>query len=330
MPDLKPDHLIVRYLSNEASAEEQEQLFEWISRSPENHRIFNEYINAWSSHAKPKDLFDARKGLKAVNARIDAWEEDRQEQRKVIFLNRWSIAAAIVLLIVSGFVFMRSTNFLFQQKAEQTQLLEAKAGSDTLQKVTLPDGSVITLNKNASLQYPETFGSASREVHLTGEAFFEVAGDSLKPFRIHTHEVTTTVLGTSFNIRAATHEIVISVATGKVKVSNGKQNETLKPYEKVTYRDQGFMKQSTTLAELDWTDRALIFEDATLEEAAKKIAKHFDVSVSFKNEALKRCLITGKFKNQSLETVLNVIAFSNDMQYVIKDDAVVLSGKGCN
>lgn len=327
MPELKPDHLIVRYLSNEASAEEQEQLFEWISRDQENHKIFNQYIDAWSTHTRSHGSFDVKKGLDKLNAKIDAIEETKQEKGKVVVLNRWSIAAAIVLLVVSCFVLLRTTN-LIDREVVQAQVHEVKADSDRIKKVTLPDGSIITLNKNASLHYAEAF--ASREVHLTGEAFFDVAKDSLRPFVIYTHEVTTTVLGTSFNIQATTNEVVVSVATGKVKVSDGTQTEMLKPYEKVTYHHQGFTKQTTTLAELDWTDRALIFEDASLEEAARKIAKHFEVSVSFKNDALKKCLITGKFKNQSLETVLKVIAFSNDMHYVIKNDVVELSGRGCN
>jgi transmembrane sensor len=326
MADVKPDHLIVRYLSNEASAEEQEQLFDWISRNQENHKVFNEYINAWSAYPHQVDAVHVAKGLRKLNARIDAVAQ-HEEQGKLVLFNRWSIAAGILLVVVAGFLLFKSP-FFETDKVATVQTVTVQAAR--IQQVNLPDGSVITLNKNASLQYPEVFNATAREVSVTGEAFFEVAKDSLKPFVIHAQHLTTTVLGTSFSVHATPDQFSVSVATGKVKVSDGKQTEILKPYERIIYRNRGFTKQPTTLAELDWTYRALVFEDANLEEAAKKISKHFEVSVSFKNDALKKCLITGRFKNESLETVLKAIAFSNDVHYVITDSVVELSGKGFN
>lgn len=325
MPDLKPDHLIVRYLSNEATPAEQEKLFDWVSRSKENQRIFNEYVNLWSNTDKTNNSFNLDQALGKLNDRIDEFEV--AEKKKTVFWNRWNLAAAIALLIVSGFVLFHTGVFTHR---EHLQSLMQEITTDSTTYVTLADGSVITLNKNSTLRYPETFVAATREVYLTeGEAFFKVAKDPTKPFIIHTNDITTKVVGTSFNIRSSTDEVVVSVATGKVEVSDGKQTETLLPYERTIYRNQTFKKEATTLAELEWMERKLIFSDTPLEDAARQIEEHFEVTVNFKNEALKKCQITGKFKNQSLETVLNAIAFSSDVTYKIELDTVTLSGTGC-
>lgn len=324
MPDLKPDHLIVRYLSHEATPAEQEKLFEWVSRSQENQRIFNEYVNLWSNTDKSGSTFNLENATRKLNARIDEFEAT---DNKNIFWNRWSIAAAILLLMVAGFVLFQSEVFT-PDEPMRSQLQELKSGDSTA-RVALPDGSIITLNKNAVLHYPEAFTAGTREVYLSGEAFFQIAKDPARPFIIHTNDMTTTVVGTSFNIRSAPVEVVVSVATGKVKVSNGRQTEILLPNEKMTYKEQSFKKEPTGLTELHWMNRTLVFKDTSLEDAAKLIEEHFDVTVSFQHSALKKCLITGTFKNQSLETVLSAIAFSNDVRYEIINDTVMLSGTGC-
>lgn len=325
MPDLKPDYLIVRYLSREATPAEQEKLFEWVSRNKENQRVFNEYVSIWATTGKTGSLYNLEKATQRLNARID--ELEATETKKSVFRNGWSIAAAVVLLMISGAVLFNTGIFT---GTEHLQAFHELTTTDSTARITLSDGSVITLNKESSLQYPEAFVADTREVYLPqGEAFFQVAKDSVKPFIIHTGDLTTTVVGTSFNIHSTPDRVVVSVATGKVKVSDGKQITDLHANQKATYHLQNLERESTDLAELAWMNRTLVFDDTSLEEAAKKIEEHFEVTVSFNQEALKRCLITGTFKNKSLETVLQAIAFSNDVKYEIIQDTVTLSGTGC-
>ena len=325
MADLKPDHLIVRYLSNEATPGEQEQLFDWVSRSKENQKVFNEYVNLWSSQDSSLGKFSLENAFRNLNSRIDAFEES--EKKKTVFFNRWNIAAAIVFLIVSGFVLFHTGVFSYQK--HQQSLLKEITASVKREKVTLSDGSVITLNAQAKFQYPEAFIAGTREVYLSGEAFFEVAKDSLRPFIIHANGTTTTVLGTSFNVNATQEAVIVSVATGKVSVSDGKQTAVLFPFEKASCRNQKLYKEKTDLSELEWNDRILRFNDTNLQRAAELISKEYNVSVIFNNESLKNCLITGKFKNQKLENILKAIEFSNDVQFAVQGNAVTLSGKGC-
>lgn len=325
MPDIKPDHLIIRYLSNEASAIDQEYLFDWVSRSNENKRVFDAYVTVWSKQANGHHEFEAQPAMKKLNERINAYESS--EKVKTIFWNRWNIAAAIILLIAAAFTLYRTG--IDAYKADTKSLLTEFVTSSSPNAVTLSDGSHVTLNINSTLEYPEAFTGNSREVYLTGEGFFEIGKDSLKPFFIHAGNLTTRVVGTSFNINTAATGTVVSVATGSVRVYDGTQEMLLKPYEKVTYSQNTFTKESTDLSELAWHSRTLKFDDTPLDEVIKKLQQHYEVNIELKNDALKKCALTGTFTNETLETVLQAIEYSLDIVAAKKNDLITLSGKGC-
>jgi transmembrane sensor len=321
---MKPDHLIVRYLSNEATPVEQEQLFDWVSRSPENQKVFNEYISLWSSQRNSADRFDLYKGLRNLNSRIDEFEAIKK--KRTVFWSTWNVAAAVVLLAVAGVALYYNGIFTFREHT-QSLLSEAKAGYEVV-SLTLTDGSRVTLNKGASLKYPEAFSFDKREVYLTGEAFFQVTKNSRKPFIVHANGITTKVLGTSFNVNALPDSVVVSVATGKVEVSDGTRAEVVRPYERVLYAAKVLRKEETNLAELNWNTRVLEFNNVSMAVAAEELSTYYEVPVMFQDEKLKKCLITGKFKNQKLETVLRAIEFSTDVHAKLVNDTVLFFGKG--
>jgi transmembrane sensor len=327
MPDYKPDHLIARYLSNEATPAEQEQLFEWVARNTANQKVFNEYVALWSTRKPETDFFDVTRNLKKLNDQIDTFEAT--EKKRASFWNVWNMAAAITLLAVCGFALYLNGTADYRDHT-QSMLTEFYSGNRIRTSVTLADSSVITLNSNSTLQYPEIFLGNSREVYLQGEAFFEIQKDSLRPFIIHTGTITTRVLGTSFNVNAKTDKIIVSVATGNVRVSDGATTKDLKPFEKATYYNHSFNKESTDLMEeLAWKHRVMRFADTPLEIAAGEIEQQYNVTIRFEESALKKCLITGKFRDQDLETVLEAMEYSIGLQYETKNDTITFFGKGC-
>ena len=114
------------------------------------------------------------------------------------------------------------------------------------QKVTLQDGSIVTLEPGSEVRYTQKFMN-HREIFLSGDAFFEVTKDPNHPFFVYANEITTKVLGTSFRVKAkqGEKEIVVAVKTGKVSVfaksiddvlnKNG-QEITLTPNQQVIYK----------------------------------------------------------------------------------------------
>lgn len=135
------------------------------------------------------------------------------------------IAVAALLIIVSGLYFYQSQiTQLFQSSAQ----LETFSTNNVRKQLRLADGTRVWLSPNSKLDYPNRFSGDERQVNLDGEAFFEVTHDAKHPFIIKSGRLSTTVLGTSFNVMAYTqqHTINVTLVTGKVAVALQGQNNT--------------------------------------------------------------------------------------------------------
>ncbi|MBA4057892.1 MAG: hypothetical protein C0490_24460, partial [Marivirga sp.] len=199
--------------------------------------------------------------------------------------------------------------------------------------IVLPDSSTVTLNKNTTLKYPAKFSSNKREVILEGEAFFEIKKDSSRPFIVHTGELTTKVLGTSFNIQTLPGTITVAVSTGKVMVTEGNSNKVLLPEEKVTYsvKNKTLIKERADLESvLAWNSQELIFHDTPLSDVAILLENKYHLTITFEKETLKKCLITGKFKNHSLNKILEAISYSMGVTFQKTGADIKFSGNGCS
>lgn len=252
-------------------------------------------------------------------------------------------AAASVIVAVAGVVYWAKSG-----GAERTStrgagvtmvrsVARTTVSKDDKRIIHLPDGSTVFLNKNSRLDYPPTFGDTTREVILSGEAYFDITHLSGRPFLVHTGKLTIRVLGTAFNIRAygADKAIEVTVTSGKVQVL--KENTSvglLTDNQQIRY-DKGSeacMRQKVDVRPLvAWKPEEVSFDDITLEEAARRIGEWFDVSVSFGNPALKDCRVTASFyREDSLEEIMTVICQVNQSNFTIHDKSILIDGKGCN
>jgi len=328
MEDNIPTDLIIRYLSNEATTEEAEKLLDWVAADGFNQKIFNESMEAWKHQFPLAPKFEVSRALQRLNDHIDQHEaEIKGNQRSFPWL---AIAASVTFLIVAVSAIFVTIQF---NKAAPVQYVEFKTAPGSIKSFFLQDSTKVTLNENTTLKYPTSFSSTKREVSLTGEAFFEVKRDSLRPFSVKTGELITQVLGTSFNIQTLSEEVVVAVATGKVSVSQGKESLLLLPEEKATYvsRGKALRKERAALGSvLAWRNPTLIFQDTPLSEVALVLEKKYNVVITFEKESLKRCVLTGKFKNDSLQKVLTAIGFSLGIKYSQSDNQIHFTGYGCN
>jgi transmembrane sensor len=329
MEEINPVNLITRYVSQEASPLEQEQLHSWLARDEANKKVFAEYLDLWEKKFPNKAEFDLAKGLQRLNYKIDQHEEHKLKSDTSFGWRKIAASVTFLLAASCGVYFFIKHSQWSSENISYTVRTTAPSERTTL---TLSDGSVIQLNSNSTFRYPQTFTGLKREVYLTGEAFFEVAKDSLHPFIIHTDDITTQVLGTSFNVNTTNNQIIVSVATGNVKVSRETEIHFLMPEEKIIYSvlTKKMMKSPANLErELAWKNNTIIFDDTQLSEAAKKLEQTFGVKINFDNHALGKCLITGKYTNVSLARILEAISFSTGMLFEIQDKQIILSGKGC-
>lgn len=153
----------------------------------------------------------------------------------------------------------------------------------------LADGSKVYLHPDSKLIFPTKFTGKERIVGLEGEAYFEVARDTKHPFIIKTPDVTTTVLGTQFNMRAHNDKTVVALVEGSVEVSAKKTDVRIKPGEQVEMTNKGAAKiaQVDTDVYTYWRDGYFYFDNLVLEEILATLGQHYNMSVSFQNAEMK-------------------------------------------
>lgn len=254
------------------------------------------------------------------------------------------VGFSITIASVLGLVYMYQADvFNLSSVASAPVWITSQTPKGQKAIITLTDGSRVYLNSASSISYPETFNGNKREIKLSGEAFFEVTRDESKPFLVHTDNVTTQVLGTSFNIMAiAGQPINVSVATGRVQVEAKENNiENSKTDKVVIMPNQQAMYNATnnalTTSAVDiskviaWKNNTLYFEDMALKDVAVQIERWYNVSIEFKTDAIRNCKINGTFKELSLLDVLKSIQYMHGVDYKIENqNKVILYGKGCN
>src|SRR5690625_118772 len=244
--------------------------------------------------------------------------------------------------MAAGFIvifFALLTVFLFAPQAEYDGVVEYQTSSNptgTSSRLTLTDGSTVWLSANSTLRYPANFVNTmeTREVILEGEAFFDVVPDPDKPFIVHSENLRTKVLGTSFNIRAFEDEqdIKITVATGKVAVGQANLQENnvaaeddayglLEPDEqRVCYRAtrQADTRRVHSRLYRGWKDGELRVEKQTIAEIAGHLESGYGVKIHFEDRDVKESRFRISFRNSSLEHVLNMVQAIEEFEYEIE------------
>ena len=246
-------------------------------------------------------------------------------------------AVAIVTLGVSFYYFRRSPETFDESTVAA---LVKKPAYTTLTGETyfrLPDGSTILLNAGSSLSYSDSFGVNNRKVILDGEAYFDVVHDPAHTFTVHSGSVTTSVLGTSFNVKAYPdqNQIVVTVVQGKVRVSDDDRTvATITPNQQVivdmtTHEAEQVIVNTTS--ELAWKEPYIILDNMPVPSALKLVSDKYNIPIRLESEELKSCRITSVFLNNvTLDDVLMIITRSFNANYIRKNGTIVIRGGTCN
>jgi len=226
----------------------------------------------------------------------------------------YKVAAAIVLISTAGLLwFNQSSQTLTPASAAISfTTFSTKAGERKI--LTLPDGTLLTLNSLSSVQISNDF-SAIRNVRIIdGEAFFDVKHDMKRPFIIKSGPLTTQVLGTAFNIRAYREldNFSVGVVRGKVSVMLARKPVSILIKGKQMVYDQ--KKSKIILADLDeqllnWQKGNMVLSDASFNEMVVLMKKNFDIDISTQNQKLKTKHFTATLTtSMSPQKALEVVA----------------------
>jgi len=193
-------------------------------------------------------------------------------------------------------------------------------------KLELKDGTLVWLNSSSTLSFPETFANDERKVELNGEAYFEVAKDAKRPFRIAVKGSTIEVLGTSFNVNAYTDEVNTSLVEGKVKIINDDIEKYLIPGEEALIKGDEIKIATTNLPKnTAWQRDEFYFDGSNLQDIIQQLARWYDVD--FINSELLTGATTYKgsmSRDLRLSAVLSMLTIATQRKFEINGREVTV------
>ena len=279
-------HLLQNFLKGNISDKQLKELFFWLNSDKGNleyEKLLNE---KWIGND-----FEYLENIDSsiLFSKIEAKIKEKQLPRKRHFLIGLRNAAAIfiigLMLPIIYYTVISPSN-----GNKEVVYLKESLSNEKVKKITLPDGTSVWLMSGSTISYPSNFSeSQTRKVEVTGEAFFNVAKDSLHPFILNLGEVGLKVVGTSFNVMNYGDEDHVNVVlkTGKVDMFKGKYNPDddfvhLAPGQLMTFKKGGmdFLVSNVDVATYtSWIDGILLFRNDPLAEVLKKLGKWYNITI---------------------------------------------------
>jgi ferric-dicitrate binding protein FerR (iron transport regulator) len=320
--------LLAKAVLREASEEELRQVQQWIALSDANRRHF-ENLRLISETGRETTIGSTISEDAAWSNFKKRVEEGRPMMGRGLtgrggmlpMMGRgWiRIAAALILLFAGGWLY-------YTYSYTPSQFLFAHSDTQVLTD-TLPEGTVVVLNRQSSIRYRKQFTGDTRPVEIQGEAFFQVAPDKNKPFIVHANAMSIKVLGTSFNVKTSAAGTEVIVETGMVEVTKDGQTMIVRPHERVMAGGKGasLIKESNTDALYNYY-RTNEFEcsGTPLWRMVDKLNEVYDAKIIIGDSRLRNLPLTTTFHNESLEEILYVISHSLRISVVKKGPEIIL------
>lgn len=314
------DDVLVKHLLGEATPEEREEVQQWIAASDENHRYYQHFKLIWDESKK----LDVPLNVDTNAAWGRFMHRVEQEEQKEIAappaparsIPLWSpyslmrVAAMLVLMVGAGWLIYSVTTGGGD--------MVTVASADKVMKHTLPDGTIVTLNKNSTLSYPGAFAANTRNVTLNGEAFFDVTPDKSKPFIIDAGNSSVKVVGTSFNVKNRNNITEVIVETGIVEVANRHNAVRLNPGQKATVtqaNDAPVMEQTPDQFYNYYRTNLLVFDGTPLLKVVAVLNEAFDSYIEITNPSLRTLPV-----NSTIEPSKGLVDALDNIENTLKSD----------
>jgi ferric-dicitrate binding protein FerR (iron transport regulator) len=297
------------------------------------------------------DHIDSRRLFSNVQTRISELEKEAgtpvieplmtpvRGKGRLVWMS--GVAAAVALLITAGVYYYTSLHeplvAKYTSKGEKSTFM-------------MEDGTRVTLNADSKLEYAANFPQESREVYLTGEAFFDVHSDAQKPFIIHTNKMDIKVLGTAFNVKSYPNETSTeaTLLKGAIEVTvadNPSEKIILKPSQKLVVNNYDstkkrsvalkdvvpalttmtyFQQKDTVIMETSWLQNKLVFQDEDFETLARRMERWYNISIRFNKTGMKQLRFTGILEGETVAEAFSALHLTEDFKYRIEDSTIVI------
>ncbi|MCW3467893.1 FecR family protein [Chitinophaga nivalis] len=347
---------MARKVANEATVAELEELELLLARFPEWQYAFT--IVEEVTDVRVAKGFSGAEEQQLLQEGWDRISDFIAQPEKAVIkkMAPWKmmtgIAACIAILVTAY--------SLWQMPGKTTYRNEVITKNGSKTSLILPDGTSVVLNACSRLQYDANrFLSGKREVVLTGEAYFDVKQDPSHPFMIKAGQVNIRVLGTVFNVKAYTEDATVetTLLSGKVEV-HFPENTTarqrvvvLQPEQKLTIGNRLPAQQQPTITNNNKTDQSYAitpvkinaagqtdavnletawmsdrfeFDKITLEQLSHDLERWYNVTVKFRNDRYKKEVVTGAFRKQHLEEILQALQLMTGFHYEVNNSENVI------
>ncbi|QHT67635.1 FecR family protein [Rhodocytophaga rosea] len=347
--------LIRKYLAGECSYQEKQLIDDWYASFENEDDYLHSLDDAQKDKLKNRILWSIKQNRQAQGKKATQpayLSPNKNTTPKKPFFARYAKIAA-VLIVALGIAFLMFN--IPQQKTPVAEIVPMKKmvnSSNLIKKYTLTDGSTVWLHGHSSISFVPGFKGNKRAVFLAGEAFFEIEKDSLKPFEVHSGNLITRVLGTSFTVKAHEQDssIEVSVLTGKVSLYaiDSQENKQqfleknladevpqliLIPNQKGTYSkvNKHLIKEKLPEASKQtvWAETSLSFDNTPVHEVINVLTQKFDIHISIANPDIANCTIKGDFTQQNLPVIIDMICKSIDAEYRMSNNQILIEGEGC-
>lgn len=305
--------LLSRYLVGDTTPEERVEVYEWIKSSKKNEDSFNSLrklqdISIWNKREEP---------IKQKN------------KRKNVFLLLTQVAAVFVLIwgtysVIQSLQIDESSSTHLVSK----NLKAHSAPPGEYIEISLIDGTHVWLNSKSSLTYDSLFSNNERIVTLQGEAFFDVAQNNDKPFKVKVGDYVVKVTGTEFNVKSYQY-FETSLVSGSVIVENVKNGNiiNLQPSQRVREKERGFIVSDIDENDLLWRSGILSINDKTIDEIIPILERYYEVEFVFDDKSFdKEKKYTGKFRiSDGVEQILMILQIHNEISYTMDEQKILLN-----
>jgi transmembrane sensor len=321
--------IIQKVISGKASESEMQQFLQWLEN--DGQMWLDAFIEKqWNlppatSSGEEKEVF-----IRAVLDRLRDDTYSFTERRRIPSYKRVyqllsAVAAACVIVIVGWWVTGRSSD-----KKSSLPLVHTIRNTERgkPKKVALPDGTTVTLNGQSTLTYADDYNSKTRKVMLDGEAFFEVAHDSVKPFMVQTARLTTKVYGTAFDVYAysGSTEYRVALQRGRVSFLDSIDHHELflNPGQLLIYtkNNHDLKVNEMPVAEMgEWLNGRLIFYRTPVQDVFDQLAVQYGVHF-IQEKPISDKLLNASFDHAPLDKVLKRLSYLWGFHYTKSADTI--------
>ncbi len=293
------ENILASYFAGEASADQIVQAEAFRKQHPKEFAAWEKAFHQKVFENKPFDVEQSKQRL------LEAIKQDSTIIRKRR-LNSWVRVAAVFI----GLMLVGSALYF----ASQTRPISYQNSTADLMPVTLPDGTEVTLDKNATLSYKTNFwGSFHRAVNMHGRAFFHVTKDAAHPFNVSTGELTVTVLGTQFTVNELNKHTQVFLTEGKVRVESEQTKSKFvitKPGEQVIVDKSGKLMHNRVNPALyaSWKSNKVHFNNCTVKEVVQFLDDSYGVEVNITDKNQLDRKLYGSAPTDDEQLIINALS----------------------